>query len=92
MHCVIYKGRRQEGLYLFVAASGPDDGQGDLKRVPEALLHHLGERQRVMQLELSPGRSLARVDSEEVRQSLVARGYYLQMPLPKPELQSLRPD
>ena len=86
MHCVIYKSRRKDGLYLFVAATGPDDAEGRLEDVPPALLEHLGEREFVMQLNLSPERTLAQADPDEVRNSLADKRYYLQMPPPTSKL------
>ena len=86
MHCVIYKSRRKDGLYLFVAADGADDAEGRLDDIPPALLEHMGERELVMQLNLSPERTLAQADPDEVRNSLAEKGYYLQMPPSTSEL------
>ena len=60
--------------------------EGRLEDVPPALLEHLGEREFVMQLNLSPERTLAQADPDEVRNSLAEQGYYLQMPPPTSEL------
>ena len=46
----------------------------------------MGEREFVMQLNLSPERTLAQADPDEVRNSLAEKGYYLQMPPPTSEL------
>lgn len=74
MKCVIYKGSRKPDTYLYIER---DD---DFARVPEALLNMLGSLERVMSLELTPERSLAQADPEQVRRLLREQGYYLQMP------------
>lgn len=77
MKCVIYKGRRRADTYLYI------EREDDFARVPEALLGMLGRMERVMELELAPGRTLAQADPEQVRRRLREQGYYLQMPPPK---------
>lgn len=77
MKCVIYKGRRRADTYLYI------EREDDFSRVPEALLGMLGRMERVMELELAPGRTLAQADPEQVRRRLREQGYYLQMPPPK---------
>ncbi|MFP5507188.1 MAG: YcgL domain-containing protein [Gammaproteobacteria bacterium] len=76
MKCVIYKGSRKQDTYLYI------EREDDFARVPEALLDMLGNLQRVMALELTPERSLAQADPEQVRRLLREQGYYLQMPPP----------
>lgn len=77
MKCVIYKGRRRADTYLYI------EREDDFSRVPEALLGMLGRLERVMELELTPGRALAQADPEQVRRLLREQGYYLQMPPPQ---------
>lgn len=77
MKCVIYKGSRRADTYLYI------EREDDFSRVPEALLGMLGSVERVMELELVPGRTLAQADPEQVRRLLREQGYYLQMPPPK---------
>lgn len=74
MHCVIYKGRKKADTYLYL------EREGDFSRVPAALLELLGELELVLQLELTPQRTLAQADAEQVRRLLREQGYYLQMP------------
>lgn len=74
MKCVIYKGDRKQDAYLYI------EREGDFSRVPEALLKMLGMLEWVMALELTPGRTLAQADPEQVRRQLKEQGYYLQMP------------
>jgi uncharacterized protein YcgL (UPF0745 family) len=74
MQCVIYKGRNKADTYLYL------EREGDFRRVPPALLELLGELEPVLTLELTPQRTLARADVEQVRAQLQAQGYYLQLP------------
>ncbi len=74
MKCVIYKGDRKQDTYLYI------EREGDFSRVPEALLKLLGMLEWVMALELTPDRTLAQADAEQVRRQLKEHGYYLQMP------------
>jgi len=72
--CWIYKSLRQDEMYLYLAHEDGTDA------VPPALLEHFGAPQLVMQLDLHPGRTLAREDVVEVMADLADRGYHLQMP------------
>lgn len=72
--CWIYKSPRQDEMYLYLAREDGTDA------VPTALLERFGAPQLVMQLDLHPGRTLAREDVAEVMAHLAARGYHLQMP------------
>lgn len=74
MKCVIYKGSRKPDTYLYIGC------KDDLSRVPEALLMMLGTLECVLEIELTPGRTLAQADPEQVRLLLQQQGYYLQMP------------
>jgi uncharacterized protein YcgL (UPF0745 family) len=74
MHCVIYKGCKKVDTYLYV------EGEGDLARVPQALRDLLGRLEPVLRLELTPERTLARADVEQVRAQMREQGYYLQLP------------
>jgi uncharacterized protein YcgL (UPF0745 family) len=76
MKCWIYKGSRRQETYLYVPA------EGDVSRVPEALLDTLGALELVMSLTLTAGRRLARADPRMVMTQLRERGFYLQMPPP----------
>lgn len=74
MHCAIYKGRNKIDHYLYV------EKEDDFSKVPDALLTILGRLELVMTLELSPERTLAQADINQVRESLREQGYYFQMP------------
>jgi uncharacterized protein YcgL (UPF0745 family) len=55
------------------------NGQG-FSRVPEGLRRLLGELEKVMDLDLHPGRALAQADVQEVMRQIDSQGYFLQMP------------
>jgi uncharacterized protein YcgL (UPF0745 family) len=74
MLCQVYKSPRRQETYLYVAMS-----EG-LERVPKALLENFGEPEQVMILKLDEDRQLARVDAEQVRQSIREEGFFLQLP------------
>ncbi len=74
MQCAVYKGHRKPDAYLFV------EREDDFSRVPGSLLEMLGRLELVMTLELTPDRTLAQADPEQVRQQLKEEGYYLQLP------------
>ncbi|HRD64819.1 MAG TPA: YcgL domain-containing protein [Candidatus Competibacter sp.] len=74
MQCAIYKSRKKQDTYLYLAA------KEDFSRVPEPLLQLIGQPVHVMDLELSPDRKLAQEDAAEVLHNLRERGWHLQMP------------
>jgi uncharacterized protein YcgL (UPF0745 family) len=73
----VYKSPRRDETYLYVPKT-----EG-LARVPAPLLEMFGTPQHVMDIPLKPGRDLARVSGERLREEIGARGFYLQMPPPK---------
>jgi uncharacterized protein YcgL (UPF0745 family) len=74
MQCAIYRSNKKTDAYLYVQE------EGNFSRVPPDLLNLLGQLDLVMTLELTPDRTLARADPEQVRQQLDTQGYYLQLP------------
>jgi len=74
MDCVIYKGDKKPGSFLYI------EKEDDFERVPEALLAMLGECEIVMSMDLAKYAKLANADIEQVKQSLPEKGYYLQLP------------
>ncbi len=72
--CTIYKSLRKDGLYLYLR------DRDMLEKLPEPLLKSLGNTELVMELELTPERTLARADVNEVIRSLNEQGFYVQMP------------
>jgi len=74
MQCLVYKSLKQFDYYLYV------NKDEELQRVPDGLKRLLGRLQKVLELELGSGRTLAQADVEEVLRQIEERGYYLQMP------------
>ncbi|MGQ4660481.1 YcgL domain-containing protein [Lysobacter sp. F6437] len=74
MQAYVYKSLRKDDTYVFLAA------RDDFTRVPEAVRAPLGRLQFVMELALTPGRTLARGDAAVVRENLALRGFHLQLP------------
>jgi len=74
MQCAIYRSNKKADTYLYVQE------EGNFSRVPPDLLNLLGQLDLVITLELTPDRTLARADPEQVRQQLGTQGYYLQLP------------
>lgn len=74
MHCSIYKGRRSQDTYLFVAV------RDDFSAVPPQVLQALGAPVHVMDLVLTPERRLARTEAYTVMRGLLQRGCYVQLP------------
>ena len=74
MQCAIYKSRKKQDTYLYLAA------KDDFSRVPEPLLQLIGQPVHVLDLELSPDRKLAQENAAEVLRNLQESGWHLQMP------------
>jgi uncharacterized protein YcgL (UPF0745 family) len=73
----VYKSSKRAEMYLYVPKA---DG---LAKVPAALLQIFGTPQHVMDLPLKPGRDLALVTGDKLREEIAEKGFYLQMPPPK---------
>ena len=65
-------------MYLYVPYQA--DEQALLNNLPEGLQKLTGRLQKVMELELSADRPLARARVTEVMGALAEKGFYLQMP------------
>lgn len=74
MHCTVYKSLKQFDYFLYVQTVD------ELSRLPDGLGRLLGRLEKVMELELHAGRTLAQADVREVMRQLEEQGYYLQMP------------
>ena len=72
--CWVYRSPRKDEMYLYL---GKED---DFSRVPEGLLSRFGTPAKVMELTLTPQRTLAREDVNKVMQNLRIQGFHLQMP------------
>ena len=74
--CDIYKGKKKEGMYLYV------DKKEGLSRIPDVLLTSLGQSSLVTTLMITPSTKLARADARQVLDDIGRQGFYLQMPPP----------
>lgn len=72
--CEVLRSTKKEGAYLYL------DKLRGLKDVPEVLMEIFGKPEPALTFIFEPGRPLANVDSDTVRQALLDQGYYLQMP------------
>ena len=82
----VYKSPNKDEMYLYL---NKVDG---LQKVPEELLKAFGKPTHVMDLLLTPEKTLARVDVSKVLNALQENGYYLQMPPAKDEYIEILPD
>ncbi len=72
--CSVYKSSKKNEMYLYV------DRKYDLKELPEALTLVFGEPLHVLDMILTPEKKLARVAANKVLESIVEKGFFLQMP------------
>jgi len=61
-------------MYLYLAE------EDNFETIPKPLLDRFGQATLVMELELHPGRDLAREDVTEVMANLREQGFHLQIP------------
>lgn len=74
----IFKSSRKDEMYLYV------DKREQLERVPDPLLEMFGKPLHIMDMPMTPGRKLARVeDTAKLLEEVGSKGYFLQMPPPK---------
>jgi uncharacterized protein YcgL (UPF0745 family) len=78
MKCFVYRSARRAETYVYLRE------QDAFGLLPAALAEQLGTLSLVLELELGPGRRLAREDPEVVRGNLAAQGFHLQLPPPEP--------
>ena len=77
MNAYIYKSRRKDELYLYLAK------KDDFSDVPQALYDSMGKEPIfVMEVTLSSERKLARENVETVMKNLTEQGFHLQIPPP----------
>ena len=74
LHCYIYKSLRKPETYLFVLK------EDDFSKVPQALLQALGKVEKVIDIDLTPERKLARGNAQQILQDLKQSGFHLQLP------------
>lgn len=78
MKCIIFRCSKKDEMYLYLPYQ--DDEEKVLNDVSDDLLKLTGKLDKVMELELTLDRKLARADVDEVITSLNEKSYYLQMP------------
>jgi uncharacterized protein YcgL (UPF0745 family) len=75
MNSYIYKSSKKDELYLYLAT------KDDFSMIPQTLFDSMGkEPVFVMELALSPDRTLAREDVNAVMKNLETKGFHVQMP------------
>ncbi len=74
LHCCIYKSLHKQETFLFVL------NEDDFSRVPEKLLQALGDIQKVIEIELTPERKVARGNARYIMDDLLDKGFHLQLP------------
>jgi uncharacterized protein YcgL (UPF0745 family) len=79
MQAFVYKSLKKADTYLYLAA------RDDFSRLPEPLRTQLGALQFVLEVDLAPGRKLAKQDPDVVRANLVSRGFHIQFPPAMPD-------
>lgn len=72
--CWIYRSSRKDAMYLYLAQ---EDG---FEKIPKPLLERFGQATLVMEIELHPGRTLAREEITRVMANLREQGFHLQIP------------
>lgn len=77
--CSVYKSLKKQEMYLYL------DRSSELTSLPEALLKLFGSAQHVMDMILTPEKTLARADAKTVLKDIEEKGFYLQMPPAKDE-------
>lgn len=78
MKCLIYRCSKKQEMYLYVPHQ--EDEAKCLDDLPDGLKALTGRLEKVMELELDPGRKLARADVKAVMTALLEKGFYLQSP------------
>ncbi|WP_057831979.1 YcgL domain-containing protein [Colwellia sp. TT2012] len=78
MLCAIYKSPRKDQTYIFVKT------RDDFSAVPEDLMKKFGTPELVTLINLDNKDKLAMADLEKVKNNLVEKGFFLQLP-PPPE-------
>jgi uncharacterized protein YcgL (UPF0745 family) len=79
-HCYIYRSKRKDELYLFLAE------EDDFECVPEALRKNFGQLEKAMELDITPESKLARSDTADVIANLKEHGFHIQLPPPNPTI------
>jgi len=78
MKCLIFRCSKKEEMYLYTPYKEKE--QDAIDALPDGLLKLTGRITLVMELVLSPEKTLARADVNDVMSSLKDKKYYLQSP------------
>ena len=81
MKAYVYRSAKQADTYVYLA------GRDAFALLPPSLAARLGTLAFVLELDLAPGRTLAREDPDVVRANLAAHGFHVQFPpgvVPRP--------
>lgn len=73
IECTVYKSLKKDESYLFIPTTTP------LSDLPEELLNVLGQTEKVMTLNLSPEKKMARGTAAAIMKSIEEQGFHLQM-------------
>lgn len=74
MRAYVFKSLKKADTYVYLAA------REDFAALPEPLRTQLGALQFVLEVELTPERTLSQEDPQVVRANLAQRGFHLQFP------------
>lgn len=77
--CSVFKSSKKAEMYVYV------DRADGVQNLPEALLMGFGEPIHVLDLVLTPEKTLARAEAVKVLADIAEQGFYLQMPPPERE-------
>jgi uncharacterized protein len=74
MQCYVYRSPRKLDTYLYLPR------KDDFEDIPETLMQVFGKPEFALEFELTPDRSLAQEDPQEVIKNLKDSGFHLQIP------------
>lgn len=74
MLCTIYKGSREQELYVYVPREKGEEN------IPDELRQRMGKIREVMTLKITEDRKLARAEAAQVIRDIREKGYYVQLP------------
>lgn len=80
MLCAVYKSPKKQDTYLYVIK------RDDFSAVPEVLMTMFGAPKLVTVLSLAKRQKLGVADIDKLKASLLAQGFYLQLPPPTEDL------
>jgi len=72
--CVVYKASKKDETYVFIPSTTA------LSDLPDELMNVLGQTEKVMTLNLTPEKKMARGTAAEIITSIEKQGFHLQMP------------